>query len=285
MKTITVSLVFAGTLLGALALAAPPDDPDGGSPPPWPPEGGAPGRHHDGPRRGDGPRWQEDGQEKRPRWRGDFWERADTNHDGFVSKEEFFALPRIEKLPDEKKEKIFERLDKDKDGKLSKEELENFGDGPPRVPRLPELDVDKSGGVSFEEFKASEFVQKLPPEKQLELFKRLDRDGDGQITPKDRPEPRRRPDLENPEGFRQFLKRLDLDGDGVVTFEEFKKAPFIEKLSEDEQEDRFEKLDRNHDKKLTLEDLPPKPPMPPEESSEKPEHPEPPPPPPPSMPE
>lgn len=259
MKTIPVSLVFAGSLMGAMALPAPPEGPDGSPVPVSRPEGG-PGKRREGPPEGEGA--GRPGQDEKRRWRGDFWKRADANGDGFVSKEEFFALPRIDKLPDEKRDKIFERLDKDKDGKISKEELGSFGEGPPRVPRLPELDVDKSGGVSFEEFKASEFVQKLPPEKQEELFKRLDRDGDGQITPKDHPEPPNRPEGEGgPEGMgpRQLLKRLDADGDGAVTFEEFKKAPFADKLGEDALEDRFEKLDRNHDKKITAEDIPAKP--------------------------
>lgn len=200
----------------------------------------------------------------------EFWKRADTNNDGFVSREEFFALERISKLPEEKRVKIFERLDKDNDGKLSKGELEQFGGGPQRgFPRLGELDTDKSGGVSFEEFKAAEFVKKLPAEQQETLFKRLDRDNDGQITPKDHPpEPPRR-DGEGPrrdgEGprrdgdgdLRQILRTLDANGDGAVTFDEYQKAPYAEKLGEDALEKRFEKLDRNGDKKLSGEDAPP----------------------------
>jgi len=251
MKTIPVSLVLAGSMLTAWALPAPPDAPAAGDPPmaaekrPGPPDG-----------------------ERRFKRQGpDFFKRADKDGDGFVSKEEFFALERIAKLPEEKRMKLFERFDKDGDGKLSKEELTKFGDGPPNgFPRLAELDVDHSGGVSFEEFKASEFVKKLPPEGQEELFKRLDRDGDGQITPKDRPaEPPHREGRDGeggggPDGgLRQILRTLDANGDGAVTFEEFQKAPYAEKIGEDALEKRFEKLDRNGDKKLTAEDLPPKP--------------------------
>ncbi|BCU77683.1 EF-hand domain-containing protein [Luteolibacter sp. LG18] len=276
MKTIPVSLVLAGSMLGAWALPGPPDDPQtpvAAEKRPGPPDG-----------------------ERRPWHQGvEFWKKADTDGDGFISKDEFVALERISKLPEEKRDKIFERLDKDSDGKLSKEELEKFGpnEGPPRgFPRLAELDVDHSGGVSLEEFKASEFVKKLPVERQEALFKRLDSDGDGQITPKDRPaEPPRRDGEGGPRdgeggprgegrggrdggpdgGLRQILRGLDANGDGAVTFEEFQKAPFAEKLGEDALEKRFEKLDRNGDKKLTAEDVPPKPEKPEGEGGDKPE--------------
>jgi Ca2+-binding EF-hand superfamily protein len=100
-------------------------------------------------------------------------------------------MPRIANLPVEKRAEIFSRLDKDNDGSLSRKELGRFGrphDDHP-MKRLWELDADKSGGISFDEFKSGQIFQKLPAEKQARIFKRLDTDGDGFITPKDRPEP------------------------------------------------------------------------------------------------
>lgn len=52
----------------------------------------------------------------------------------------------------------------------------------------------------------------------------------------------------------------DKDRDGALTFEEFRVGPRHKDLGEDEQENRFEAMDRNHDKKLTAEDFPPPPP-------------------------
>jgi hypothetical protein len=52
------------------------------------------------------------------------------------------------------------------------------------------------------------------------------------------------------------INQLPANGDGAVTFDEYQKAPFASKLGEDALEDRFEKLDRNGDKKLTAEDAP-----------------------------
>jgi Ca2+-binding EF-hand superfamily protein len=235
MKTIPVSLVLASAFVTAFAFAAP-ETPPG----PSAPDGG--GEPRGGPR-----------ERKSPE---DFWKRADANADGAISREEFFALERIAKLPEEKRAKIFARLDTDQSGSLSKEELQEMRRGPGRhgFPKLQELDADRSGGVNFDEFKTSPFVQKLPPEEQEGLFKRLDTDGDGQITPKDRPP--------HPRGGKGLWKRLDSDGDGAVSFEEFQKAPFIARLSEDEREKRFQELDRNGDKKLGEDEMPQPPPRP-----------------------
>ena len=255
MKTTPVSFLVAGMLLPAVCLAQPPEPPKG-SPP------------------------AEKGERRGPR---PFMEAADTDHDGFISKAEFNAMPRIMNLLEEKRQNLFERLDKDADGKLSRDELIPFGrprDGGPDRPmkRLWELDSDKSGGINFDEFKAGQLFMKLPPEKQQEVFRRLDTDGDGVITPKDKPEPPfKRPDgkphFKRGEGDRpdeggersQINRKLDTDGDGALSFEEFRKGGAVKNLTEDEQKTRFELIDRNGDQKISPEDFPapPSPPSPP----------------------
>jgi len=204
------------------------------------------------------------------------WQAADTNHDGFLSQDEFDVMPRIQNLPEEKRLHLFQRLDKDGDGKLGREELGRMGkardeQGPP-MQRLWELDVDKSGGISLEEFKAGQLFKKLPPDRQDELFRRLDTDRDGMITPKDRPEPpfRRdggnphpqRPDGGKPEGGprlepRQIIRQLDQNRDGALSLDEFRAGPAVRDLSADEQQAHFDAMDRNHDQKITHEDFPP----------------------------
>ena len=199
--------------------------------------------------------------------------------DGFITSGEFSQLPRIQKLADEKRENLFKRLDKDGDGKLGRQELARMGkphdgQGPP-MRQLWELDADKSGGVNFEEFKQGPLFKKLTAEKQQAVFRRLDTNGDGLITPKDKPEPpfrreggpphMKRPDGAKPNGPRmdprQIIRQLDKNDDGALSFEEFRAGPMAKNLTEDEQEDRFEAMDKNHDQKLTPDDFPPPPPQ------------------------
>lgn len=245
MKTIPVSLIVAGVITPMAVMAEPGGQAGGGG-------GGGRGGPH-------------------PCMEA--WKAADRDGDGAISKEEFEAMPRIQNIPAEKRAILFQRLDKNGDGKLDREELgmmmRMHGEGAP-MKRLWELDTDKSGGVSFEEFKAGQFFSKLDPERQKEVFKRLDTNGDGVISPNDRPEPpfKRdddkirppRPDGGESHAFRMDLRRiireLDQNQDGSLSIEEFKAGPAVRNLTEDEQKKRFEMLDKNHDQKISPEDFP-----------------------------
>lgn len=186
-----------------------------------------------------------------PTGRGPAGKEADLDGDGFISKEEFQTLKRIGKVPAEKRDALFKRLDKDTDGKLSPPELKGLAKPHPAMKKIWLLDADKGGSVSLEEFQRGEFASKLPLERQKKIFKRLDTDGDGVISPKDKPQP------EPPQGINL---KLDLNQDGALSFEEFRTGPAMKGLTEDQQEDRFERLDKNKDQKLSPEDFPAPPP-------------------------
>lgn len=120
--------------------------------------------------------------------------KLDTDQDGVITKQEFFTSPRISRLPEEKRERIFARLDRDGDGSLSKEDIQEIQkEGEQRARDFRELDADASGGLNFEEFSQGKFLQKLSEEKRREIFERLDTNRDGEISPKDRPEQTQRP--------------------------------------------------------------------------------------------
>lgn len=214
---------------------------------------------------GKGPR----GGKERPDGRRmmEMWRKADTDGDGFISQAEFGAMERPGRLPEEKRAAIFKRFDKDGDGRLGPDEMPRKPQG--GMPPLEQVDANKDGRIVFEEFLKLGFVDRLPEERRRALFERMDHDGDGALTAKDRPkgggppwQGRRDGKGGGKDGGRgpqgqDLVRALDRDGDRALTFEEFRVAGFLKGKSEDEQEDRFEELDRNGDLKLDAADFPP----------------------------
>lgn len=192
----------------------------------------------------------------------EFLKRADTDGDAMVSQAEFMELERLSKLSMEQRNEMFARLDKNGNGFVEAEEMKFAGRPPGGMgagPRLGELDKDKNGSVNFEEFLESEFVQKLPEERRRGFFGRLDRNGDGVLSPSDRIGGGRDRGPGGvggppPGGFRPDVKArfedLDTNDDGSINFDEFRLLPGLKDRGEDVQEDRFEELDKNGDLKL-----------------------------------
>ncbi len=156
-----------------------------------------------------------DSQHRRPSEHHEGFKKMDKDGDGTISPEEFYASPRMEQVPEEKREEIFTRIDSDGDGKITPMEIRRMHqqNHERRMRELRELDTDQSGGLSFEELSKGAFFSKLPEEKRQEIFNRMDTNGDGQITPEDRPrEPRgSRPHVKEGEHRERFRDHRERD--------------------------------------------------------------------------
>jgi Ca2+-binding EF-hand superfamily protein len=106
--------------------------------------------------------------------------------------------------------------------------------------QFKKLDKDGDGQLTLDEFKGRRAEGKMAEE----LFKILDKNEDGKVCIEEF--------KDKPPEFR--FKMMDKDGDGVLTFEEFKgrreKPEDVEKA-----EQYFKRLDTNGDKKVCLEEF------------------------------
>ncbi|MES2981361.1 MAG: EF-hand domain-containing protein [Verrucomicrobiota bacterium] len=128
---------------------------------------------------------------------GDMFRMLDKNNDKVITSEEFFSGPRMGEMPQEQRDKLFARIDQDGDGKVTPEEIRKMRQESheKHLREFRELDTDKSGGLSYEEMSLGKFFSQLPEEKRKQIFVRMDTNGDGQITPEDRPKgPRPHPE-------------------------------------------------------------------------------------------
>jgi len=183
-----------------------------------------------------------DGKISREEFRGpeEVFKRMDANDDGSVSREEF------DKASQEFRQKMIERLkgqDKDGDGKISREEFQ----GPERF--FDRLDANKDGSLSKDEIEAGpggerprEGAGDQPrPEgnegsrgPRPDPFQEVDKDGDGKITRDE---------------VHAIFDRMDFDKDGALTREEIGGAMLREGI------ERLRQMDTNKDQKVSREEF------------------------------
>ena len=161
---------------------------------------------------------------------------ADADENGEVTFDELKAL--VPELDQEQ----FDKLDRNKDGVISRDDLPDFPcDAIERLVQiLREADADGDGQVTFDELKA------LVPNLTQEQFDKLDRNDDGVITPADKPEL----PLDPIQRALRLLKEADADDNGEVTFDELKAV--MPALTQE----LFNRLDKNDDGVITKDDLP-----------------------------
>ncbi|MBK1834982.1 EF-hand domain-containing protein [Roseibacillus ishigakijimensis] len=131
--------------------------------------------------------------DRRPKW----LERGPVDYDTFARQE------RVQKLPEEKRRALFERLDRNKDGLLSREDMPDHdrrAHGPDRKEIFRKMDQNEDGGLDFTEFFAAPLIKKLGEDAAEDRFEALDQDGDLSLSP--------------PEFFAEWDKRSESRGEG-----------------------------------------------------------------------
>jgi len=127
---------------------------------------------------------------------------------------------------------VFMSLDKDKDGKLGKEELiqgyrEFFGEGFPaeeEVEKIMEhIDIDGNGYIDLTEFVIATIDKKnlLSRERLISAFTMFDRDGSGAISAEEVKEVLGVGTNIPDELWKGVIKEVDQNGDGEISLEEF----------------------------------------------------------------
>lgn len=118
-------------------------------------------------------------------------EKADVDKDGRISKEEFSKHPPFSKIPAERLDNMFARFDRNSDGFIDRKDGRpsggrrgSRGEKFPRV-KIEELDADKNGSLSREEFLKSPGLKDLSEKEKNHAFQRRDDDKNGEISPKE----------------------------------------------------------------------------------------------------
>lgn len=122
------------------------------------------------------------------------------------------------------------------------------------------MDRDGDGKITKREFFASPRIEQLTEEQRNALFGRLDRNEDGLISREEIRMLRQQAERRTRDDFR----KLDVDKNGSVNFEEFSKGEFISKLPEEKQRQIFKRMDTDGNGVIDGADRPKGPPGKPE---------------------
>jgi Ca2+-binding EF-hand superfamily protein len=122
------------------------------------------------------------------------------------------------------------------------------------------MDRDGDGKITKSEFFASPRIEQLSEEQRNAFFGRLDRDEDGSISGEEIRMLRQQAERRARDDFR----KLDVDENGSVNFEEFSKGKFISKLPEEKRRQIFSRMDTDGNGVIDGADRPKGPPGKPE---------------------
>lgn len=187
------------------------------------------------------------------------FDEADTNGDGFLSFDEFSAIPPMVRLAQEHPgapKVIFDGLDTNHDGKVDLAEFMQQlrqHDRPPLDQMFRIADTNADGSISIEEFSATPPMVELAktnPNGPQQVFTKLDTNSDGQLSLEEfiaqSPCPDR-PLQQDP------FATADKDGNGFLSFTEFSAIPAmveLAKMNPNGPQQVFARLDVNHDQQI-----------------------------------
>lgn len=185
---------------------------------------------------------------------------ADTNRDGYLSFDEFSAIPAVKRLaqehPDAPKA-IFNGMDANHDGLVSLEEFMlqlRRHDRPPLDVVFRTADTNADGYLSFAEFSAIPAIVELAkrsPNAPQQLFTKMDTNTDGQLSLAEFLAQPICPDGEPPQ---DPFALADTDHDGFLSFAEFSAMPAmveLAKMNPGAPQQVFNRLDTNLDQLLS----------------------------------
>ncbi|MDP0489583.1 MAG: EF-hand domain-containing protein [Verrucomicrobiota bacterium JB023] len=103
----------------------------------------------------------------------------------------FSEQPRVREMPEEDRRQLFQRLDRNGDGLISREDFpkRRRGEDDHAPVSIAPYDIDRDGKISFDEFRKIPHHRRLNEDEAEDRFERLDRNDDGYLTPDEGPEP------------------------------------------------------------------------------------------------
>ena len=181
---------------------------------------------------------------------------ADTNADGFLTFQEFSAIPAVKRLAQEHPEApkaIFDGLDTNDDGLVSAEEFARQlrqDDRPPLEEQFRVADTNADGFLSLPEFSAMPpmvELAKVNPDGPQQVFTRMDTNNDSLVS---LPEFMAQPPCPERPPAKDPFDAADTDGNGSLTFAEFSAIPAmvgLAKIDPRGPQQVFNSLDANRD--------------------------------------